>query len=135
MVSKKVCVILRPWLIIRHHDVLKSDGPLLLPSTDPSSRRVSRVTSRLVTALEEQEHHVVCSASWPPRSAELGRVISEREASEGRSVEERFKPSGVATSSFMPFRPASSNPLKTLESADWNLYVIDMVSQRHEDEW
>lgn len=84
--------------------------------------------SRLVTALEEQDHHVICGATWPPRSSDLGRVMSEREASEGRSIDERYKPSGTARSTFMPFRPATSNPLKKLEAADWNLYLIDLVS-------
>lgn len=54
--------------------------------------------------------------------------MSESEASEGRDLEARYKPSGVAHSTFMPFRPETSNPLKKLESADWNLYVIDLVS-------
>lgn len=114
-------------LTTRHQDVLKHDGALLLPPEDPQSKRVARVTSRLVTALEEQQHHVVCDATWPPRSSELGRVISEREAAYGDPHGERYKPSGVATSSFMPFRPVSSNPLKKLETGDWNLYVIDLV--------
>ena len=84
--------------------------------------------TRLVTALEEQDHTVVSGASWPPRvSADLARVISEREASEGRELEARYTPSGIAQSTFMPFRPVSSNPLKKLESADWNLYVVDLV--------
>jgi hypothetical protein len=86
--------------------------------------------TRLVTALEAQDNLVVSGATWPPRNSinDLGRVMSEREASEGKSLNERFVPSGTAKSNFMPFRPVSSNPLKTLESADWNLYLIDMVS-------
>jgi hypothetical protein len=85
--------------------------------------------TRLITALEEQDHTVVSGASWPPRgSGDLARVISEREASEGRDLEARYRPSGVAQSTFMPFRPVTSNPLKKLESADWNLYVVDLVS-------
>ena len=112
----------------RHQDVLKTDGDRLLAPSDPSSQRVARITSRLITALEEQQHLVISDAAWPPRSSELSRVISEREAGQGRALEDRFKPSGVAHSSFTPFRPASSNPLKKIESADWNLYVIDMVS-------
>ena len=111
----------------RHEEVLKNDGEFLLPPEDPRSQRVARVTSRLVTALEEQQNHVVCDATWRPRSSELSRVMSEREASQGRGIEYRYKPSGVAKSSFIPFRPATSNPMKTYESADWNLYVIDMV--------
>lgn len=109
--------------------MLKSDGPVLLPSTDPRCQKVTQIMTRLVTALEEQDHTVVSGASWPPRSKnDLGRVMSEREASEGRALEDRYRPSGVAQSTFMPFRPATSNPLKKLESADWNLYVIDLVS-------
>jgi hypothetical protein len=111
----------------RHQDALTHDGALLLPPEDPQSIKVARVTSRLVTALEEQQQHVVCDATWPPRSTDLSRVMSEREAATAREKEERYKPSGVAHSSFMPFRPVSSNPLKKLETGDWNLYVIDMV--------
>lgn len=117
----------------RHQEVLTNDGPLLLPPDDPRSQRISRITARLITALEEQEHHVVSGATWPPRSQELGRVLAERDAAMGlvhRGEGEyrvRYQPSGTAKSTFMPWRPATSNPLKKLESADWNLYVIDMV--------
>lgn len=114
-------------LMERHQDVLIADGPLILPPDDPQSRKVHRVTCRLVTALEEQDHHVISGASWPPRSQELGRVISEREAALSGGREIAYQPSGVAKSSFMPWRPVSSNPLKKLESADWNLYVVDLV--------
>ncbi len=112
----------------RHQEVLRVDGPLLLPSTDPQSQRVSRVTSRLITALEEQENHVVYGACWPPKHHDDGsdQPLSAREAAERRE-DVKYAPSGVATSSYMPWRPISSNPLKTLESADWNLYVIDIV--------
>ena len=87
---------------------------------------MSRVTSRLVTALEEQDHHVVYGASWPPRSPDGNNVSSEREAAHARGTD-KYQPSGTATSTFMPWRPATSNPLKKLESADWNLYVVDLV--------
>lgn len=117
-------------LIFRHKEVLKSDGPLILSSSDPRSQRVSRVATRLVTAMEEQDHHVVCDAAWPPRSQDLSRVMSEREAGSRRG-EGRFEPSGTAQSTFMPYRPTSSNPLKRLETADWNLYVIDLVGSGH----
>jgi hypothetical protein len=119
--------------IPRHQEVLTNDGPLLLPPDDPRCQRVSRITARLITALEEQENHVVSGATWPPRSQELGRVLAERDAAMGlvhRGEGEyrvRYQPSGTAKSTFMPWRPATSNPLKKLESADWNLYVIDMV--------
>ena len=114
----------------RHQEALKADGPVLLPPTDPRCQRISRIMTRLITALEEQDHTVVSGASWPPRgTGDLARVISEREASEGRDLEARYQPSGVAQSTFMPFRPVSSNPLKKLESADWNLYVVDLVSR------
>lgn len=88
--------------------------------------------TRLVTALEAQDHLVVAGHTWPPRSNDLGRVISEREAilgggSGGSSGAVSYQPSGTAQSTFMPFRPVSSNPLKKLEAADWNLYLIDAV--------
>ncbi|KAK4685829.1 hypothetical protein P7C73_g4310, partial [Tremellales sp. Uapishka_1] len=109
----------------RHQEVLKNDGPCLLSADDPRSARVARVTTRLVTALEEQDNLIVCGASWPPKSQELGRVMAERAAGEGRDGK-GYKPSGTAKSTFMPFRPVSSNPLKKLEGADWNLYLIDL---------
>jgi hypothetical protein len=90
--------------------------------------------TRLVTALEEQDHTVVSGASWPPRaSTDLARVTSEREASEGRDIEARYRPSAIAKSTFMPFRPETSNPLKKLETADWNVYVVDLVSTLFSD--
>ncbi|EIW72227.1 hypothetical protein TREMEDRAFT_25120 [Tremella mesenterica DSM 1558] len=108
------------WSRRKHTEVLNSDGRFLLSPADPQSKRVSRITSRLVTALEEQDHHVVCGATWPPRSQELARVINERDQ------EKKYEPSGTAHSSFMPWRPDTSNPLKRLESADWNVYLVDL---------
>ncbi|OCF38165.1 metalloendopeptidase [Kwoniella heveanensis BCC8398] len=123
------------WSRRKHQEVLRHDGPLILPPDDPRSQQVSRVTSKLVTALEEKDNYTVHGASWPPSNQELSRVMSEREAlltdaggvgGSGRHREVHYKPSGTARSTFMPFRPATSNPLKKLETADWNLYVIDL---------
>ena len=109
----------------RHAEVLAADGPLILPSSDPRSEQVCRVASRLVTALEEADHHMVCDAAWPPSHAADHPDVS--------SDTRKYEASGVARSSFMPFRPVSSNPLKKLEGGDWNLYVIDMVSHASRD--
>ncbi|WWC64647.1 uncharacterized protein I303_107258 [Kwoniella dejecticola CBS 10117] len=122
------------WSRRKQQEVLRNDGPLILSEDDERCKQVSRVTTKLVTALEEQDHHIIHGASWPPRSQELSRVIAEREAQFGLTptTEEtqrrhvHYKPSGTAHSTFMPFRPATSNPLKKLESADWNLYVVDL---------
>ncbi|WVW86100.1 hypothetical protein I302_108139 [Kwoniella bestiolae CBS 10118] len=119
------------WSRRKQQEVLRNDGPLILPPEDERSQQVARVTSRLITALEEQDHHIIHGASWPPRSQALSRVISEREAETefGTTAARRhvhFRPSATAHSTFMPFRPVTSNPLKKLESADWNLYVIDL---------
>ena len=125
MVTSKVPIIIYV-AYTRHREVLNNDGALFLPPDDPRSERVVAVASRLITALEEQDHHMVCDATWPPKSQDLARVIAEREALEGRGSRST-QPSGVAKSSFMTWRPATSNPLKHIESGDWNLYVIDMV--------
>lgn len=111
------------WSRRKFDECLQQDGPLLLTSDDPRVTRVARVTSRLITALECQEQHMVHGASWPPRvqRGELGRVIAEREKA-GKG----YQPSAVAKSGFMPFRPESGNPLKVLEDGDWNLYVVDL---------
>jgi hypothetical protein len=114
------------WPYHRHQEVLRNDGGLLLPPDDPLSQRVSRVTSRLITALEEQDSHIVHGAAWPPKSP--GDVLSEREKADRRG-DVQYAPSGRTKSTFMPWRPVSSNPLKILESADWNVYVIDLVSR------
>lgn len=134
LVQTEVCLnssgLLRTLLIfIRQQEVLRLDGPLLLLPSDPRSQRVSRVTSRLITALEEQDNHVVHGAAWPPKSHETehGCGLTEREAADGRGGM-KYAPSGKTKSTFMPWRPETSNPLKVLESADWNLYVIDLVS-------
>ncbi|WWC94761.1 hypothetical protein V866_001610 [Kwoniella sp. B9012] len=115
------------WSRRKQQEVLRNDGPLILPPEDERSKQVARVTSKLITALEEQDQHIIHGASWPPRSQELSRVMSEREAEYGQDRRRvHFKPSATARSTFMPFRPVTSNPLKKLESADWNLYVIDL---------
>ncbi|TYJ51389.1 hypothetical protein B9479_008039 [Cryptococcus floricola] len=117
----------------RQKDILKQDGPNLLPPSNPLSQKASRITARLITALEEQDRHIVCGANWPPASQELSRVMSQREAMlSGSGVEggggdrERwYEPSGTAKSGYLPYRPESRNPLKKVESGDWRLYVID----------
>lgn len=124
----------------RFDEVLTHDGPLLLPSTSPLTQRVSRVCTRLVQALEEEDQTVIHGASWPPkdRVSELSKVIAERErrnsggvggggGSDGRGGT-RYEPSAKASSAVMPFRPESANPLKVLEGGDWSLYVVDLVS-------
>lgn len=104
--------------------MLLHDGPLLLPPEDIRSVKVGRVVTRIVEALEEQEGNVVCGATWPPREDK------KRASQEDDSRINRYVPSATATSGFMPFRPMSSNPLKdqNIEAADWNIYVIDLVS-------
>jgi hypothetical protein len=114
----------------RFDEVLSHDGPLLLTSDDPRTQRVSRVCSRLVHALEEEDSTVIHGASWPPRDrvSELSKVIAERERTGSRATQ-RYEPSAKASSKRMPFRPESTNPLKVLEGGDWSLYVVDMVSR------
>lgn len=114
--------------LYRRHEILEADGPLILPPSDKRSQQVASVVTKLVTALEEQDHLVVCGATWPPRSQELGNVMSDREHGYNRrGVAERYQPSATASSTYIPWRPASSNPLKKLETADWDLYVVDSV--------
>ncbi|ODN99000.1 hypothetical protein I350_07152 [Cryptococcus amylolentus CBS 6273] len=118
------------WSRRKQKDILKQDGPNLLPPSDPRSQKVSRITARLITALEEQDRHIVCGANWPPASQELSRVMSQREAmlsggAEGGGGDRWYEPSGTAKSGYLPYRPESRNPLKKVESGDWRLYVID----------
>ncbi|KAH8085901.1 peptidase family M48-domain-containing protein [Filobasidium floriforme] len=126
------------WSMKKFDEVLTHDGPLLLPSTSPLTQRVSRVCTRLVQALEEEDQTVIHGASWPPkdRVSELSKVIAERErrnsggvggggGSDGRGGT-RYEPSAKASSAVMPFRPESANPLKVLEGGDWSLYVVDL---------
>lgn len=37
-----------------------------------------------------------------------------------------IRPSARTDSSFLPFKPESSNPQKIIESRDWDLFVIDL---------
>lgn len=37
-----------------------------------------------------------------------------------------IRPSAKTESAFLPYRPESSNPLKIIESRDWDLFVVDM---------
>ncbi|KAL1409942.1 hypothetical protein Q8F55_003941 [Vanrija albida] len=114
------------WSHRKHKEVLMHEGPLLLPPDDPRSRQVERVTARIITALEEQDKHVVSGAAWPPRE-DFAASMSEREERFGdySGRLSRFEPSATAHSAYMPFRPQSQNPLKNMESADWNIYIID----------
>lgn len=123
-----------PHLVCAHgrfDEVLTHDGPLLLTLDDPRTQRVSRVCSRLIHALEEEDQTVIHGASWPPRDrvSELSKVIAERERGGGRAGP-RYEPSATASSAIMPFRPETANPLKVLEGGDWSLYVVDLVSRR-----
>jgi len=106
--------------------VLLHDGPLLLPADDPRSIKAGRVATRLVSALEEQEQNIVSGAEWPPREY---KTRFENGDDDRLS---RYYPSACAKSGLLPFRPASSNPLKdtNIENVDWNIYVIDMVSHQ-----
>ncbi|TXT11138.1 hypothetical protein VHUM_01889 [Vanrija humicola] len=115
------------WSHRKHKEVLMHEGPLLLPPDDPRSQQVERVTARIITALEEQDKHVVSGASWPPREDFSRSMMSEREERFGdySGRLSRFEPSATAHSAYMPFRPATQNPLKNMESADWNIYIID----------
>ncbi|WOO79224.1 Metalloendopeptidase OMA1, mitochondrial [Vanrija pseudolonga] len=117
------------WSHRKHKEVLMHEGPLLLPPDDPRSRQVERVTARIITALEEQDKHIVSGAAWPPKE-DFARSMNEREERfgdySGRMA--RFEPSATAHSAYMPFRPQSQNPLKNMESADWNIYIIDHLN-------
>ncbi|OXG29388.1 metalloendopeptidase [Cryptococcus neoformans A2-102-5] len=112
------------WSRRKQKEILRNDGHKLLPPNDPRSRQVARVTTRLITALEEEDRHIVYGANWPPKSQELSRLISERESligEEGRY----YPPSGTAKSTYVPYRPPTRNPLKQFESPDWRVYVIN----------
>jgi len=111
------------WARRKFEEYVQHDGPLLLKADDPRVERVARVTTRLVTALEQQEQHMIHGASWPPRhhTGEVNRVQEEQE----KSRRHGFEPSATAASSFLPFKPGTSNPLKVLEGGDWNVWVVD----------
>lgn len=113
------------WSRRKFEEVIAQDGPRLLTSSDPRVQMVARVATRLITALEEDDRHLVHGASWPPRghTDELAKVMDERQ--KGLKM---YEPSATATSGSMPFRPDSRNPLKMLEQGDWNIWVVDSVS-------
>ncbi|WVQ74175.1 hypothetical protein IAR50_003769 [Cryptococcus sp. DSM 104548] len=113
------------WSRRKQKDILRQDGPNLLPPSDPRSQQVSRITARLITGLEEKDRHMVCGANWPPASQELSRVMSQREAMMGEGGDMWYEPSGTAQGGYLPYRPESRNPLKKVERGDWRLYVID----------
>lgn len=123
---------------VRHKEVLSHDGPLILPSTDLRSEQIARIATRLVTALEEQDDHVVCGAAWPPREDIMDEIYDhEDRMTRRRSRAIEYKPSATAHSNFVPFRPLSSNPLKgqNIKAADWNIYIVDLVRPARFFEW
>lgn len=125
-----LCLLRRSGADGRHKEVLSQEGPLLLPPTDRRAAQIARVATRLVTALEEQDDHVLSGASWPPRDhSDTMAAIHDHESMFNRySV--HYQPSATAHSNFAPFRPASSNPLKgnNIDAGDWSIYLIDLVS-------
>lgn len=116
----------------RHKEVLANEGPLILPPTDGRAAQIARVATRLVTALEEQDDHVLSGASWPPRdNSDAMAAIHDHESRFNR-LTQHYEPTATAHSTFVPFRPASSNPLKgnNIDAGDWSIYLIDLVSGR-----
>ncbi|KAF8678172.1 Peptidase family M48 [Rhizoctonia solani] len=135
------------WARARFTECLLDDGPHLLREGDPRVEQVRRVAERLFTVIEDgvfDADHVVSSPGWPPRSEEpqlaqlqtpggpwsTGRRVHVTPASFGKmQAQLLYPPSATAESTFMPFRPETSNPTKVIDDQSWKLYVVDLVSE------
>ncbi|KAJ9111353.1 hypothetical protein QFC19_001121 [Naganishia cerealis] len=102
---------------------MQHEGESILPPSDPRVKRVARVSSALITALEEENKSLIHGATWPPpttsRMSELTKVIHERERG-GKF----YPPSATAKNSFVPFRHDVGDPLIDLDREDWHIYVV-----------
>ncbi|GAB1525538.1 hypothetical protein RhiTH_008701 [Rhizoctonia solani] len=132
------------WARARFTECLLDDGPHLLREGDPRVEQVRRVAERLFTVIEDgvfDADHVVSSPGWPPRSEEpqlaqlqtpggpwsTGRRVHVTPASFGKmQAQLLYPPSATAESTFMPFRPETSNPTKVIDDQSWKLYVVDL---------
>lgn len=118
---------------LRFDEVLAEDGSSLLPSSDPRTQRVTRVATRLVAALEDEQNQsgdersggvgrkfVHSAESWPPTESrdELARAIAGREKGGGREAKEP-EPSATTT---------GAGPFQTGDVGEWKIWVIGEVS-------
>jgi hypothetical protein len=107
---------------------MHNEGEAILPPSDARVKRVARVSSALITALEEENKTLIYGATWPPsttsRVNELTKVMHERERG-GKF----YPPSATAKNSFVPYRHDAGDPLLDLDREDWNIYVIEGVSR------
>lgn len=111
---------------LRFDEIIEHEGDAILPPGDPRVARVARVSSALITALEEEQKSLIYGATWPPsttfRVSELTKVMHERERG-GKHV----APSATAMNSFVAFRMDGGDPLINLDREDWNIYVVEGV--------
>ncbi|KAJ9117118.1 hypothetical protein QFC24_006577 [Naganishia onofrii] len=114
----------RKQYIDRFDEVMHNEGEAILPPSDARVKRVARVSSALITALEEENKTLIYGATWPPsttsRVNELTKVMHERERG-GKF----YPPSATAKNSFVPYRHDAGDPLLDLDREDWNIYVIE----------
>ncbi|KAJ9114480.1 hypothetical protein QFC20_001353 [Naganishia adeliensis] len=112
------------WARRKFDEIISAEGDAILPPSDPRVARVARVSSALVTALEEEQKSLIYGATWPPpttfRVSELTKVMHERERG-GKYV----APSATAMNSFVAFRMDEGDPLINLDREDWNIYVVE----------
>jgi hypothetical protein len=112
----------------RFDEIISQEADAILPPSDPRVARVARVSTALITALEEEQKTLIYGATWPPASAvrrsELSRVIHERQRGGGYVA-----PSATAMNSFVTYRPDDGDPLINLDREDWNIYVVEGVSE------
>ncbi|KAJ9095689.1 hypothetical protein QFC21_005561 [Naganishia friedmannii] len=105
-------------------EVMQNEGDAILPPSDPRVKRVARVSSALITALEEENKTLIYGATWPPsttsRVNELSKVMHERERG-GKY----YPPSATAKNTFVPYRHDAGDPLLDLDREDWQIYVIE----------
>lgn len=106
------------WSQKRFQDVLEAEAPLILSESDERVQVLKRVCNKLIEAMDSD--NTVCTAIWPRDDAEVLERIRRFEARTS------IRPSAKTESAFLPYRPESSNPLKIIESRDWDLFVVDM---------
>jgi hypothetical protein len=120
--------------VSRFDEIISQEADAILPPSDPRVARVARVSTALITALEEEQKTLIYGATWPPatavRRSELSRVIHERQRGGGYVA-----PSATAMNSFVTYRPDDGDPLINLDREDWNIYVVEGVRETFPTNW
>ena len=106
------------WARARFDEVVRDEGALVLPSSDPRVKLVRRVASRLIQSLHD---HAPVSCVQFPRDDMIERLNARPAPSRPQ-----LPASATIEAISMPWTVPSSNPEKRMPSHKWDVYLIDL---------